>query len=371
MGNAVTAFIAGAVPAVATWMPFDGSIAKSAPDAVKIADASQFADAAILNGWSARNELHRRRTAAPLRPGLAAGERGAGQRPQEILTELQPSATRSSPGAAAGPVRGRHWRTAEDWATRYRDGSVERSSTRSPPSTWRSARSPIRCPPQPTSTRACSRTCWRRAEPMQRRTDMQRRASGRPIEPSGLQVEPLAPALGAEISGVDLSARCRPRGRADPRGLRRPRRGLLPRPAPDARAAHRLRRALRRRSTSTASSARSTAIRRSPRCARKRSTRRTSAATGTPTTATTRFRRSARSCWRTRCRGRRRHGVRQHVRGLRRAVGRPEGDALGGCARCIPAGTSSAKGQQRGASAISPPVSATPNWRSRMRSIRW
>ena len=129
MGNAVTAFIAGAVPAVATWMPFDGSIAKSAPDAIKIADATQFSDAAIMNGWSARNELYqtdRDLLRRFVRAWLPANEALA-SRAQELLPELHAERyqefTLEQMQAQYGAV---HWRSAEDWATRCRDGSVNR-----------------------------------------------------------------------------------------------------------------------------------------------------------------------------------------------------------------------------------------------------
>ena len=127
MGNAVTAFIAGSVPAVATWMPFDGSIAKSSPDAVKLADASQFADAAVLNGWSASNELYagnKELLRRFIRAWLPANE-ALVTRPQELLPVLQPARYKEFTLAQLqSQYDAVHWRPAEEWATRYRDGSV-------------------------------------------------------------------------------------------------------------------------------------------------------------------------------------------------------------------------------------------------------
>lgn len=127
MGNAVTAFIAGAVPAVATWMPFDNSIAKSAPDAVKLADASQFSDASIFNGWSASNELYasdKELLKRFIRGWLPANEALA-TRPKEVLAELQAGKlkefTLPQLQAQYDAVR---WHSAEDWGKLYRDGSV-------------------------------------------------------------------------------------------------------------------------------------------------------------------------------------------------------------------------------------------------------
>ena len=95
------------VPAVATWMPFDGSIAKSSPDAVKLADASQFADAAILNGWSASNELYagnKELLRRFIRAWLPANE-ALVTRPQELLTDPPAGALQGvHAGAAAKPV---------------------------------------------------------------------------------------------------------------------------------------------------------------------------------------------------------------------------------------------------------------------------
>jgi NitT/TauT family transport system substrate-binding protein len=57
MPAAVTAFISGAVPAVALWVPFNISVRDKVPGAIKIADASAYyPQAAIIGGWAARND---------------------------------------------------------------------------------------------------------------------------------------------------------------------------------------------------------------------------------------------------------------------------------------------------------------------------
>jgi NitT/TauT family transport system substrate-binding protein len=59
MADAVTAFIAGAVPAVALWVPFDSTVKAKVPNARKIVDASAFfPQAAIIDGWAARNDFY-------------------------------------------------------------------------------------------------------------------------------------------------------------------------------------------------------------------------------------------------------------------------------------------------------------------------
>lgn len=57
MPAAVTAFISGAVPAVALWVPFNITVRNKLPVAVKLADASAYyPEAAIIGGWAARND---------------------------------------------------------------------------------------------------------------------------------------------------------------------------------------------------------------------------------------------------------------------------------------------------------------------------
>lgn len=57
MPDAVTAFISGAVPAVALWVPFNVQVKKQLPGAKMIVDASEYyPEAAIVGGWAARND---------------------------------------------------------------------------------------------------------------------------------------------------------------------------------------------------------------------------------------------------------------------------------------------------------------------------
>jgi NitT/TauT family transport system substrate-binding protein len=59
MAEAVTSFVSGAVPAVALWVPFDATVKKQVPNARKIVDASAFfPQAAIIDGWAARNDFY-------------------------------------------------------------------------------------------------------------------------------------------------------------------------------------------------------------------------------------------------------------------------------------------------------------------------
>ncbi len=59
MPAAVTAFISGAVPAVALWVPFNVTVRDKVPGAVKLADASAYyPQAAIIGGWAASNDYY-------------------------------------------------------------------------------------------------------------------------------------------------------------------------------------------------------------------------------------------------------------------------------------------------------------------------
>ncbi len=58
MNDAVTSFIAGAVPAVATWVPFNQAIIAKRPSAKKLFDGADFPDAAIVDGWAANNSFY-------------------------------------------------------------------------------------------------------------------------------------------------------------------------------------------------------------------------------------------------------------------------------------------------------------------------
>ncbi len=59
MNEAVTAFIAGAVPAVALWVPFDRQVREKVPGARMLVDASKYyPEAAIVDGWAASDDFY-------------------------------------------------------------------------------------------------------------------------------------------------------------------------------------------------------------------------------------------------------------------------------------------------------------------------
>jgi NitT/TauT family transport system substrate-binding protein len=59
MPDAVTAFISGAVPAVALWVPFNITVRDKVPGAKKLVDASAYyPQAAIMSGWATSEDFH-------------------------------------------------------------------------------------------------------------------------------------------------------------------------------------------------------------------------------------------------------------------------------------------------------------------------
>ena len=57
MSDAVTAFISGAVPAVALWIPFNFSVRDKLPGARMLFSGAAYPEAAIADGWAVRNDL--------------------------------------------------------------------------------------------------------------------------------------------------------------------------------------------------------------------------------------------------------------------------------------------------------------------------
>ena len=92
MTEAVTSFIAGAVQAVALWVPFDSVVKQKLPGARRIIDASAFfPQAAIMGGWAAGNEYYEKNK--PILTRLIRGWAEANQlitsKPDEAAEILQ------------------------------------------------------------------------------------------------------------------------------------------------------------------------------------------------------------------------------------------------------------------------------------------
>ncbi|WP_459618258.1 ABC transporter substrate-binding protein [Bordetella sp. 2513F-2] len=128
MSEAVTAFISGAVPAVALWVPFDVTLRQRVPDARKLLDASAFyPEAAIVGGWAARNDYY---TSQPeVIRGLIRAWRESNDyllaNTDAALEVLQRQQYQQVPLAdLKEQFKASKYFTAAEWRTRYADGTV-------------------------------------------------------------------------------------------------------------------------------------------------------------------------------------------------------------------------------------------------------
>jgi len=128
MPDATTAFISGAVPAVALWVPFNLQIRQRVPGAKMLVDASAFyPDAAILGGWAARNDFYEQRKDVLERiiKAWLPANRELIENPEATLKMLQETQYTDVPLAELKEqFAAQKLFPAEKWAEMYRDGTV-------------------------------------------------------------------------------------------------------------------------------------------------------------------------------------------------------------------------------------------------------
>jgi NitT/TauT family transport system substrate-binding protein len=128
MPAAVTAFISGAVPAVALWVPFNVTVRDKVPGAVKLADASAYyPQAAIIGGWAASNDYYdaNRETLSKLIKGWAEANDYFMANSDEALTSLQKAHYSQTPLTdIKESFQGQKMFTSHDWKRLYSDGTV-------------------------------------------------------------------------------------------------------------------------------------------------------------------------------------------------------------------------------------------------------
>lgn len=130
MSAAVTAFISGAVPAVALWVPFNVTVRDKVPGAVKLADASAYyPEAAIIGGWAAANTYYEseanKETLAKLIKGWAEANDYIVANPKESMTVLQKNHYSQTPMADIDEsFKAQKMFTASEWKAKYADGTV-------------------------------------------------------------------------------------------------------------------------------------------------------------------------------------------------------------------------------------------------------
>jgi NitT/TauT family transport system substrate-binding protein len=127
LSDAVTAFIAGAVPAVALWVPFNGPIREKAPTAKMLVDSSEFPSATIVDGWAARNDFYENKKAILKRFIRAWTEANdlIITDPKQALQILQTKFYSKLSGSEVEEMyKVTRWYPNKEWAQYYRDGSV-------------------------------------------------------------------------------------------------------------------------------------------------------------------------------------------------------------------------------------------------------
>jgi len=128
MPAAVTAFISGAVPAVALWVPFNVTVRDKVPGAVKLADASAYyPQAAIIGGWAASNDYYdaNKETLAKLIKGWAEANDYIIANSSEALASLQKAHYSQTPLADINEqFKAQKMFSSHEWKRLYSDGTV-------------------------------------------------------------------------------------------------------------------------------------------------------------------------------------------------------------------------------------------------------
>ncbi len=128
MPAAVTAFISGAVPAVALWVPFNITVRDKVPGAVKLADASAYyPQAAIIGGWAARNDYYagNKEVLGRIAKGWAEANDYIIANSEAALKQLQANHYGQVPLAdIQEQFRAQKMFSSKEWKRLYADGTV-------------------------------------------------------------------------------------------------------------------------------------------------------------------------------------------------------------------------------------------------------
>ncbi|MGY8711742.1 ABC transporter substrate-binding protein [Bradyrhizobium sp. 18BD] len=130
MPAAVQAFIAGEVPAVALWVPFNIAVRQAVPDAIKLVDASAFyPQSAALGGWAARSDYyaeHREVLSRIIRAWTDANDHMV-RNPAAAAEALQRSHYQQSRAEdLAEAFKAQKLYSSREWRRLYSDGTVVR-----------------------------------------------------------------------------------------------------------------------------------------------------------------------------------------------------------------------------------------------------
>jgi NitT/TauT family transport system substrate-binding protein len=128
MSEAVTSFIAGAVPAVALWVPFNIAVKSKVPTARMLVDASAYyPEAAIIGGWAARNEVYdtNKELLKKIIRGWVPANEFLVKKSEEAIPLLQRTRYQNVPiDDLWAQYRAEKVFAADEWVKLYRDGTV-------------------------------------------------------------------------------------------------------------------------------------------------------------------------------------------------------------------------------------------------------
>jgi NitT/TauT family transport system substrate-binding protein len=128
MSDSVAAFIAGEVPAVALWVPFNIAVRDRLPGAVRLVDASAFyPQSAVVGGWVASREYYgaNKETLAGIIRGWADANDFMVRNSIAAAIALQRSHYRHTPLAdIIEQLKAQKMFTSREWKRLYADGTV-------------------------------------------------------------------------------------------------------------------------------------------------------------------------------------------------------------------------------------------------------
>lgn len=128
MPDAVGAFIAGEVAAVALWVPFNIAVREKLPDAVKLVDASAFyPQSAVVGGWVARPDYYGANAEVLQRiiRGWAEANDYMVRNPKAAAETLQQRHyQKASVADIAEALKAQKMFTSREWRRLYSDGTV-------------------------------------------------------------------------------------------------------------------------------------------------------------------------------------------------------------------------------------------------------
>ena len=128
MPDAVAAFLADEVPAVALWVPFNITVRDKLPEAIKLVDASAFyPQSAVVGGWVARNDYYGANKDVLQRVirGWAEANDHMVRNPRAVAETLQQRHYQKAAVAdIAEALKAQKMFSSREWKRLYSDGTV-------------------------------------------------------------------------------------------------------------------------------------------------------------------------------------------------------------------------------------------------------